>query len=755
MSFFHNLEPRSRRIVFLATLAYLASVALLLVLARTSQATVAAPRPVDAVRSELIMIGGEGDKLFRAPLQSTEVEIYVSGPVARARVRQIYYNPFDEWMEGVYVYPLPENSAVDRLTMVIGERKVEGVVKEKEEARRTYERARQAGQRASLVSQERPNIFTTEVANIGPKERIVVEIEYQEALKFDGSAFALRFPMVVRPRFSPGEPITGRPPSGSGWSFDTKEVPDASRITPPILDPQAGSINPVRISVFLDAGFPLSEVVSSYHPIEVIREGNGKAEVRLKEGEVPADRDFVLRWSPQPGKAPIAGAFSQIIDGQAYHLIMIVPPSVVSTQEVKAHIPRELVYIIDVSGSMAGDAIREAKTALQYSLGRLKPGDRFNIIAFSNDARALWSDARAFSDATIAEAKGFIQALEANGGTNMASALAIALNGRADLEHLRQIIFITDGAVGNEEALFQMIHKGLGDSRLFTVGISAAPNSFFMSEAAEIGRGTYTFIGAMDEVEEHMDGLFKQISSPILTDIEVAWPEGVKAVSFPDPIPDLYTGDPVIFTARTSVEIKGKVTVKGRAAGTSWSRTVTIDVADRAGVASLWARAKILEITRAARRDYSWGGAEFKAAVVAVALKHRLVSQYTSLVAVDPEVVRPASERLIKGPVPTNLPADMDPAFLKGQRQDASSIVAKSPMALPLVQSQPQQETVMTRSERLKAALGRAVPQLALPQTATGSDLKVRIGLIIILLSMAIIIWLTWRGQRRRICRRI
>ena len=746
MSFFRNLEPRSRRIIFFATLAYLASVVLLLVLARTVQATVASPQQADVVRSELIMIGADKDKLFRAPLQSTEVEIFVSGPVARARVRQTYYNPFDEWMEGIYVYPLPERSAVDRLTMIIGERKVQGVIKEKEEARRTYERAKQAGQRASLVSQERPNIFTTEVANIGPKEKIVVEIEYQEVLKFDGSAFALRFPMVVRPRFNPGEPITSRPPSGSGWSFDTKEVPDGSRITPPILNPEAGSINPVRIRVFLDAGFPLSEVVSSYHPIEVIREGNGKAEVRLKDGEVPADRDFVLRWSPQPGKAPSAGAFSQVIDGQAYHLIMIVPPSVVSTQEVKAHIPRELVYIIDVSGSMAGDAIREARAALEYSLDRLRPGDRFNIIAFSNDARALWPNARPFSDTAIAEAKGFIQALEANGGTNMASALQIALNGRTDLEHLRQIIFITDGAVGNEEALFRMIHAGLGDSRLFTVGISAAPNSFFMSEAAEIGRGTYTFIGAMDEVEEHMDALFKQISSPILTDIEVVWPEGIEAVAYPDPIPDLYAGDPVIFTARTPAGVQGKIEVKGRAAGASWSRTVTINIADQAGVASLWARAKILEITRAARRDYSWGGPEFKAAVVAVALKHQLVSQYTSLVAVDPQIARPATEKLIKGPVPTNLPVDMDPAFLKGQRQDVGGILAPAPLAMP----GPQQEVVMSKSERLRAAIGRAVPQLALPQTATGSDLKVRIGLIIILFSMMIIIWLTWRGRRRR-----
>lgn len=746
MSFFRNLEPRSRRIVFFATLAYLASVVLLLVLARTVQATVPSPQQADVVRSELIMIGADKDKLFRAPLQSTEVEIFVSGPVVRARVRQTYYNPFDEWMEGIYVYPLPEKSAVDRLTMVIGERKIQGVIKEKETARRTYERARQAGQRASLVSQERPNIFTTEVANIGPKEKIVIEIEYQEVLKFDGSAFALRFPMVVRPRFNPGEPIAGRPPSGSGWSFDTDEVPDGSRITPPILDPEAGSINPVRITVFLEAGFPLAEVVSSYHPIEVIREGNGKAEVRLKDGEVPADRDFVLRWSPQPGKAPIAGVFSQVIDGQAYHLIMIVPPSVVSTQEVKIHIPRELVYIIDVSGSMAGEAIREAKAALEYSLDRLRPGDRFNIIAFSNDARALWPDARPFSDTAIAEAKGFIQALEANGGTNMASALQIALNGRSDLEHLRQIIFITDGAVGNEEALFRMIHQGLGDSRLFTVGISAAPNSFFMSEAAEIGRGTYTFIGAMGEVEDHMDALFKQISSPILTDIEVVWPAGIEAVAYPDPIPDLYAGDPVIFTARTPVGVQGRIEVKGRAAGASWSRTVTIDVADRAGVASLWARAKILEITRAARRDYSSGSPEFKAAVVAVALKHQLVSQYTSLVAVDPEIARPATEKLIKGPVPTNLPSDMDPAFLKGKKQDIGGFIAQAPLASP----GPQQEAFMSKSERLRAAVGRVVPQLALPQTASGSDLKVRIGLIIILFSMMIIIWLTWRGRRRR-----
>ena len=746
MSFFRNLEPRSRRIVFLATLAYLASVVLLLVLARTAQAAPSTSQTAGAVRSEIIMIGGKEGQLFRAPLQSTEVEIFVSGMLARIRVRQTYYNPLDEWMEGVYVYPLPEKAAVDRLTMIIGERKVQGVIKEKEAARRAYERAKQSGRRASLVSQERPNIFTTEVANIGPKDKIVIEIEYHEVLKFDGASFALRFPMVVRPRFSPGAPIINRPPSGTGWSPDTTQVPDASRITPPILDPELGLINPVRISVFLDAGFPLSEVISSYHPIVVIREGNGRAEIRLKEGEVPADRDFVLRWAPKPGKAPFAGAFSQIIDDQAYHLIMIVPPTSISTQEVKAHIPRELVYIIDVSGSMAGDAIREARAALEYSLDRLRPGDRFNIIAFSSNARALWADARAFDGNSLAEAKGFIQALEANGGTNMASALEIALNGRTGLEHLRQIIFITDGAVGNEEALFQMIHRGLGDSRLFTVGISAAPNSFFMSEAAEIGRGTYTFIGAMDEVEEHMDALFQQIASPLLTDIEVIWPQGIEAVAYPDPIPDLYAGDPVIFAARTPVGAIGKIELKGRTAGAPWSATVTIEAADRAGVASLWGRAKILELTRAARRNYTYGGSEFKAAVVTVALKHQLVSQYTSLVAIDTEVVRPPSEKLIKGPVPTNLPSDMDPAFLKGQMPDASSLFDRTLMSAPVLQK----EAALSRAARLRAAVGRAIPQLALPSTATASELKVRIGLLIILFSMALIIWLTWRGQRRR-----
>jgi Ca-activated chloride channel family protein len=322
---------------------------------------------------------GQGSLLFQtetqgryvpAPVQSTEVKIAVRGLVVETVVRQRFSNPGEEWLEGVYVFPLPQKAAVHAMRLEIGERVIEGQIKEREAARRVYEAAKKEGRKASLIEQERPNVFTTSVANIGPGEEVAVRISYQQILEYDSGRFELRFPMVVGPRYIPGSAITTKA-TGTGWAFDTDQVEDASRITPPVLHPDGGKINPVQLSVTLDAGMPLERLSSPSHAAQIRKSDDGVHHIVL-DG-VPADRDFVLEWSPARGNEPRAAIFTEKHDGAYYVLAMVMPPDDAFTETVR--LPREVIFVIDTSGSMGGTSIIQAREALILALDQLAPED--------------------------------------------------------------------------------------------------------------------------------------------------------------------------------------------------------------------------------------------------------------------------------------------------------------------------------------------------------------------------------------------
>src|SRR5262249_31241870 len=323
-------------------------------------------------------------RYVEARLVATDVDLVVSGPTARARVTQIFHNPTDGWVEAVYVYPLPDGGAVDTLKMVVGERVIIGDVKDRASARDAYEQAKSAGQKASLIEQERPNIFTNSVANIGPHETVVVQIEYQEPVRQSGSEFSLRVPLVVAPRYIPA-PIVQTVDFGGaqGWGRVADDpVPDRDRITPPVLDPrQNAPVNPVAITVRLQPGFPLGEVKSHHHPVNVETPEDGVRVIKLGEGAVPADRDFELTWKPAESAVPSVGLFRERVGDADYLLAFVTPPPIPASETPR---PREIVFVIDNSGSMGGTSIVQAKASLLYALGRLTPHDRFNVIRFDN-----------------------------------------------------------------------------------------------------------------------------------------------------------------------------------------------------------------------------------------------------------------------------------------------------------------------------------------------------------------------------------
>lgn len=630
-------------------------------------------RPGDMTSGALLFETQTPGKYVQAPLVATDVDLDITGIIARGTVTQRFLNPTDGWVEGIYVFPLPDDAAVDTLRMQIGNRFIEGKVKEKEEARQIYEDAKEQGVKASLVEQERPNLFTNSVANIGPGEMVVVQIAYQQTVTVDQGDYTIRFPMVVAPRYMPQPSVhmvdfaTGPNGETTGFAAISDPVPDRNRISPPVLNPETdGKSNPVTLTVSLDAGFALGDVTSHHHEVTLEKDKTSATlTLDAPNGQVPADRDFELTWRAKDGAAPGAALFIETAEDASgnetpYLLLMLTPPTGTALPDAG---PREVIFIIDNSGSMSGPSMDQAKKSLLMALDRLDTDDSFNVIRFDDTYDMVFPSAQRADRENLDIARAFVSALEADGGTEMLAPLEAALSDAnpGDTQRLRQVVFLTDGAIGNEVQLFETISQRLGRSRLFTVGIGSAPNSFFMTRAAEVGRGAFTHIGTAEQITSRMAQLFEKLETPVITGLEMDWPARLLNEAWPNPLPDLYKGEPIVLTARLArlpepgdmLELGG--TMAAAQGTTPWLVRLPLARAqDGDGIAKLWARRKIasLEGFRYAGGDWDTIDKE----LLATALDHHLVSRLTSLVAVDVTPSRPTGEDLASAEVPLNLP---------------------------------------------------------------------------------------------------
>jgi Ca-activated chloride channel family protein len=608
---------------------------------------------------------GEPQQPLLSPVLKTEVDIKVTGIVARTKLTQTFKNPGKYWVNGLYVFPLPENAAVDHLLMTVGERKIEGQIKEKNEAKKIYLQAKAEGKKSSLVAQQRPNMFSNSIANIGPGETIKVSIEYQQTLNFDQQQYSLRFPMTITPRYMPSS------------------TAEEKQTQPELPQSLYSHVNPdIELQINLHAGFEVQDIKSEFHPISVKRLSDGSHHIQLLKGSV-ANQDFVLNWRPELGAVPQSAHFTQQINGDEYGLVMLLPP--VKTKQATQTQVRELIFVLDTSGSMEGDSIKQAKKALLIAIDQLKATDNFNIIEFNSYAQSLWRMPNPADSNNKEDAKLFITSLSANGGTEMQGALKLAFSQpKIDVSNvLRQIVFITDGSVGNEESLMQLISNKLETSRLFTVGIGSAPNSYFMSEAAKMGRGTFTYIGAVDQVQDKMLTLLAKLQHPAITDIELqlnanTLPSNRQLEFYPKVISDLYKGEPLVLSYRltdptigssnlnssgSSSQYLSKLNLQARYQGKPWENALQLNAQTRqSGLSVLWAREKISQLTRDKRRasmQTNSAAAEqhkYKFQIIETALAHHLVSQYTSLVAVDITPTRAVDIQSINQKVANTVP---------------------------------------------------------------------------------------------------
>ncbi|HEX8921516.1 MAG TPA: VIT and VWA domain-containing protein, partial [Pyrinomonadaceae bacterium] len=537
-----------------------ATIAGVLVFAYSSRVEVALAAPQElATPGALQATDASGKPVGLCPLKHTDVKAEISGFLSRVRVTQEFENPFKEKIEGVYTFPLPQNAAVDDMTMVVGERTVRGRILPREEARVVYEAARTQGQVASLLDQERPNVFTQSVANIMPGEKVTVTISYVETLRYEDGAYEFVFPMVVAPRYIPGTQTT---PGSGGTSPNTTQVPDASKITPPLTPKGTRAGHDISVEVALDAGVPIDNLLSNSHEIEVERPNGWSARVGLKNKTEIPNRDFVLKYDVAGGRVEDA-LLAHRTDKGGFFTLILQPPDRVQVEDLT---PKEIVFVLDTSGSMQGFPIEKAKEAMKLALDGLHPQDTFNLITFAGDTHILFPQPVPATKENMQKAQSFLASREGSGGTEMMKAIKAALDPSDKQGHIRVVCFMTDAEVGNDFEIISEIQKH-PQARVFAFGIGNSINRFLLDKMAEEGRGEVEYVSLNDDGSAAARRFHERVRSPLLTDISIEWAGLGVADVYPKRIPDLFSAKPVILSGRYTNGGRGLIRLKGKMSG--------------------------------------------------------------------------------------------------------------------------------------------------------------------------------------------
>ena len=576
-----------------------------------------------------------GKRQVPIPLKHTSVQANISAYISSVDVTQQFHNPFNEKIEAVYVFPLPQNAAVNDFVMTVGERKIRGIIREREEAERIYQAAKQAGHVASLLTQERPNIFTQKVANIEPGKQIDVTITYFNTLKFEDGSFEFVFPMVVGPRFNPPsspDPIAAVP------SDDQKTAGKAIRY----LRPDERSSHDIDLTVNIDAGVSIESIDCDSHKIVVQQTEKAQATVKLaKEDRIP-NKDFVLRYKVA-GEKPKVAMLTHEDQAGKYFTMMIVPPAEKKGKDQPRQ-PMEMVFVFDVSGSMSGFPIEESKKAALRVLDKLDSQDSVQVVVFSNDADKFSTKPIPATIANKQKARQFIEDLNGGGGTMMAAGMKAALPvGEApDLEKSRYVMFLTDGYIGNEAEILKLVDERLGQSRVFSFGVGSSVNRYLMMRMAKLGQGVASFVGNGEDSDEVVDRFWNRVSRSPLTNVAIDWDGLDVSEVYPARLPDLFAGSPIVVTGKFTQSVKANVRIEGTRGGERVATTVAVDPSAKESkhqaIAAIWARSYLMELheTMVVEGDNS---GELKQAMLDTALNYKLMSQLTAFVAVDSAAV--------------------------------------------------------------------------------------------------------------------
>src|SRR6267378_4157289 len=588
-------------------------------------------------QGSLVVLDPDGKPKAQCPLKHTDVKAEISGFLSRVILTQEFENPFKEKIEAVYTFPLPQNAAVDDMTMIVGDRTVRGKILRREEAEAVYEAAKTQGKTASLLNQERPNIFTQSVANILPGEQIKITISYVETLKYEDGAYEFVFPMVVGPRYVPGSPTGAQ---GDGFAPDTDRVPDASRITPQPVPEGMRVGHDVSIDLTLDAGVPIDGLSSKTHEVDVERPDDHRVHIRLKDQATIPNKDFILRYDVA-GKKIADALLTHSSDKGGFFTFILQPPLRVTAEDVT---PKELVFVLDTSGSMSGFPIEKAKETMKLALDNLYPSDTFNLITFSGDEHILFPAPVPATKGNLAKAQAFLESRQGGGGTEMMKAIKASLDPSDASDHLRIVCFMTDGYVGNDMEIIGEVQKH-PNARVFAFGIGGSVNRFLLDGMAKYGRGEVEYVALNDDGSAAARRFHERVRNPLLTDITVDWNGLPVADVYPKSIPDLFGAKPVILSGRYTGAGKGTIRLKGKMSGVDFVREIPVDFSKSESqndvLSTLWARTRIDDLM-----SHDYNGAQqgtmqsgLQETITQLGLNYRLMTQFTSFVAVEEMIV--------------------------------------------------------------------------------------------------------------------
>ncbi len=596
-------------------------------------------------------------------LEHTDVTAEVSGFLASVTVTQVFGNPYTSPLEAIYVFPLPEQAAVDAMEIELGNRVIRGIIKTRAQARETYEKAKAEGKAAALLDQERPNIFTQSVANILPGERIRVKIHYVERLKYEAGGYEFNFPMTVGPRYIGGEALGTR--QGEGTAPDTTTVFDASRITPPVLPPQTRSGHDIALTVRVNGGMPLEGVASTSHDVAVSREG-AMTRVTLSPRDSIPNRTFTLQWRTA-GKSIRTAVLAHRDPGadEGYLLLMLQPQLDPSDAEV---VPRELYFVLDTSCSQSGAPIEKSKAITQEVLRHLRPEDTFQVLNFDTSVTRFAKGAVTASAANVNDALKYVGGFWGGGGTDVNIAVQEAMVPPNDPARLRMVMFFTDGLIGADDYVLGTLGKHLRkETRLFGIGVGNDVNRHLVRSMGELGRGASTFVNLRRPEAEVAAEFETRIRGPVLTSLSVDSGTLPLVEVYPKQLNDLFEGQPLFLVAKYRGAGSGVVRVQGDVRGVTRTFEVKVNLPEveqaNASLKSLWARQRIQDLTE---QSYGRESPELVQAITQTALTYSLMSKYTSFVAVE-EVVRVDPSKTVTEIVPVELPEGTSYAGVFGE----------------------------------------------------------------------------------------
>jgi Ca-activated chloride channel homolog len=589
-----------------------------------------------------------GEHALVFPLKHTQVLAKVAGNLSRVEVTQTFENSFAEPLEAIYIFPLPDAAVVDEMEIKLGDRVIKGGIKKREEAQLIYEQARQEGRTAGLLEQERDNIFTQSLANIKPGERIDVTIRYTDTLKFSSGECEFVFPMVVGPRFCPGIPIdeTG----------DSDRVADASRIMPTIIPPSTRSGHDIQITVEIDAGVPISNINSPSHQIRVEHEET-LVRVLLGEGDTIPNKDLILRYQVS-GDRTQATVLTQSDTRGGHFVLYLIPAVDYSDHEI---VPKDVVFLIDTSGSQKGDPFRKSQELMRRFIQGLNPQDTFTILDFSDITTQLSAKPLANTPQNRIKALTYINQLKANGGTYLLNGIRAVLNFPAAPEgRLRSIVLLTDGYIGNESEILAEVKQYLKPgNRLYSFGVGSSPNRFLLNRIAELGRGTSRIVRQDESTQEVTEEFLRQINNPVITTINVEWQGMGEAIIYPTTPPDLFTQQPLVLFGRISPihpEQTGILKITGTVTGGKRYEQefhLRFESEGNCAIAQLWGRARIKDLMNQMWHCEKKTQVE---AIIKTALTYQILAPYTAFVAVSEQIRTDPQGKGICVSVPVEVP---------------------------------------------------------------------------------------------------